>query len=109
MDLDEIKVPKFKRALTKLRLGIIEIKGNNRYTQPGGGDRCVFCDETEDELHFLLKCPTYKQLRDRHIGKYWITLNGLTLKDLVQNSNKDIRRGIAIYTLQALKVREDQM
>ena len=64
--LSEIKNKKIRTQLTKLRISdhnlMIErerymgLHKNLRY--------CSFCQGTvEDELHFLLNCPTYKYLR----------------------------------------------
>ena len=68
-----------RTALTKFRLSnhslMIE-KG--RYQKADICDRtCPFCtDQIEDEFHFLLKCPTYRQLRCKLLDAIRTTTKG---------------------------------
>ena len=104
--LENIRVPKFKRVLTRFRFGITDIRGNRRYTNPQANRACPFCLQEENELHFLLYCPAYNNIRLKYITKYWITLNNATLKDLVANDNEDIVRSVATYIYYALVFRD---
>jgi len=56
----------------KFRLGISDLHVHkHRYT--ANNDNlilCPFChDKKEDEVHFLLECPTYDGLRTKHLDK----------------------------------------
>ena len=104
--LNGIRVPKFRRALTRLRFGVNELRGNRRYVNEQANRKCPYCDEDEDEKHILVVCPTYRELRVKYISKFWITLNNVTLKDLLENSNQDIVRGVAIFVYYALELRD---
>ena len=106
--LGSIKIPKFRRALTRLRFGVDELKDNRKYTNPQASRQCPFCITEETAFHFLLECPTYHDLRIKYIKKYWITLNGLTLKDLVNNQNPDITQGTAAFIYYGLLQRNRQ-
>ena len=60
---------KYRSALTKLRLSnyplLIEIGRHSRMERPLRF--CPFCPTMiEDELHFLIQCPTYKEMIDKH-------------------------------------------
>ena len=55
--------------------------------------------------HILLKCPTYRVLRNKYISRYWINLNNVSVKDLIANENSDIVRGVAIFIFYALEAR----
>ena len=66
-----IDIPNFKyrSVLTKLRLSnhslLIETGRHSRIERPLRF--CTFCPSMiEDELHFLIQCPTYKEMRDKH-------------------------------------------
>ena len=104
--LGDIRIPKFRRALTRFRFGVTEIRANKRFTNPQAIRRCPFCIFDEDEEHFLLLCPAYKQLRDKYIARHWITLNNITLKDLLANENVNITRGVAAYIYYAMLQRD---
>ena len=106
--LGEIRVPKFRRALTRFRFGVNELRANRRFTNIQANRQCPFCIQEENELHFLTKCPTYQELRQKYIMGFWITLNGLTVKDLVNNDNLEITKNVAIYIYYALMLRNSQ-
>ena len=103
--LNDIRVPKFRKALTRFRFGVNELRANRRFMNPQANRKCPFCLEDEDEIHVLLNCPTYRNLRNKYIGKFWITLNNITLKDLLANDNPEIVRGIAFFIFYALELR----
>ena len=47
--------------------------------------KCRICNIVEDEFHFLLECELYKQIRKKHIKKYyWGRPNMIKLKELMQ-------------------------
>ena len=46
---------------------------------------------------FFIKCPAYKEIRNKYLNKFWITLNNVSVKDLVANDNPDIVRNTAVY------------
>ena len=65
LQVDNIKN---RTALTKLRLSDHSLAiEKGRHQNINHSDRkCPFCpEEVEDELHFLIKCPTYKFLRKK--------------------------------------------
>ena len=107
--LESIKIFKFRKALTRLRLGITELNGNKRFRNPLADFNCPFCNEEENEIHFLIKCPMYKNIRSKYIEPKWITLNTVTLKDLVQNEDDKITAGVAAYCYYASKLREESI
>ena len=66
-----IDIPNFKyrSALTKLRLYnyplLIETGRHSRIERPLRF--CPLCPTMiEDKIHFLIQCPTYKEMRDKH-------------------------------------------
>ena len=104
--LTEIKVAKYRKLFTRMRLGITELNNNKVHTQPDKPRTCPFCNVIEDEEHFLLACPKYNHLRHRYITRHWITLNTVQPKDLLNDLYPHISLSVALYTDRALKRRE---
>jgi hypothetical protein len=100
-----ITIVKFRNSFVKFRLGIADININKRY-QNASKD-CPFCKNVvEDELHFLLYCDKYNELRDKYISKHCTNAFMPMLPFLLQNDNKEITRSVAMYIFYALKTRE---
>ena len=78
---------------------------NNRYNNRS--KLCPFCDAVEDERHFLLKCPKYNVLREKHIAKYCVNGSETPLAFLLQNENMYVTRSVAMYLYYAFKTREE--
>ena len=107
--LVDITIPKFRKTFTKLRLGILDIRSNSRFTDPLANRNCPFCRREETETHVLLQCTMYTELRRKHIMTHWITPNNITLADLLSNTNAEITRGTATFIFHAIKKREAYM
>ena len=103
--LGDIRVPKFRKALTRLRFDINELRGNRKFINPQANRICPFDTYEESAYHFLIKCSMYRELRNKYIAKYWITLNNVSVGDLVNNNNPEIVRGTAAYIYYALQLR----
>ena len=61
----------FKQIMTSLRLGILNLQNQKgRWTGTQRDERiCKFCNHNlvEDEFHFILQCPYYKELRQKSL------------------------------------------
>ena len=82
--LKDIYNIKYRSALTKLRLSnhplFIETGRHSRIERPQR--LCPFClTMIEDEIHFLIQCPIYKELRDKHLP--------ITVLDNIEISDKE--------------------
>ena len=99
----DISLAKFRNVFVKFRLGIVDLNVNNRYNN--AANKCPFCNSIETELHFLLFCHKYKELRDKYIRKHFKT-NNVQLSALIQNDNTEITRSVAMFIFYALKNRE---
>jgi hypothetical protein len=51
--LHDLTIAKFRKVLVWFRLGVNVLNVNNRYNNRS--KLCPFCEEIEDERHFLLK------------------------------------------------------
>ena len=105
--LSYLTVSKFKKYFTRFRLGLNDLNVNIRYKE--NVKTCPFCNQLENELHFLLKCKAYDPIRDKYILKHRQFRNGnvIELKQLLANSNVYITRDVAMYIYYALKKREE--
>ena len=100
-----IQANKFKKALSRFRLGITEIRGNNRFNKPDTTQKCPFCRANEDEIHVLFHCPTYQELRTKFIHRHWVNTNNLTLKDTLGSKEPKIIIGLAMFIHYAIEKR----
>ena len=105
--LREITVTKFRKIYTKLRLGLLDIQCNKALYDENINKVCKICkQEEEDELHILLRCPSYDYLRQKYILKHWPNTNLLTLKDLLAEQDSNKIRDIAMCTYYIMKRKE---
>ena len=92
--LKEVTNSKHRSALTKLRLSAhrLEIE-TGRYTRPKTtveNRTCAYCKhlghtEVEDEIHFLVRCPMYEEIREN-----------LLPRQILQNNSNDEQKFVDI-------------
>ena len=106
--VESITITKFRKAYARFRLGITKIRNNERFLKPYSSTFCLSCQPNvkEDEYHFLLVCPMYNELRIKYLKRCWITLNSLTIQDLIANENEWVTRCTAMYIYHADRLRE---
>ena len=69
---------------------------------------CKQCDIgcVEDEFHFLLICPKYKDLRGQYLPKYHTNNKNLRkFVDIFHSNNGEILRNLSLYIYKSLKMR----
>ena len=100
-----------RRILTRFRLGISDIRTHKyRYSNVSETNLlCPFCIESqENEVHFLLKCPVYHDLRLRYIDKKYYALPCFFRFCLLMSTqNVNTIWNLSMYMLKAFKLRED--
>ena len=53
--------------------------------------KCTLCLKLEDEFHFLLECPLFKDLRKKYVKKYYCkNTNMLTIIELITSKNETV-------------------
>ena len=63
----------------------------------------------ENEFHFLLICPSYTELRNTHIPRYYRTWPTLTKFKLLIDTNSEMKiRNLATFLYHAFKKRNSQ-
>jgi len=74
--LINVNLYKFRRELTRLRVSAhrLEVE-TGRWHKPRAipypDRKCIACNKLEDEFHFMLECPLYKDIRKIYIKKYF--------------------------------------
>ena len=99
-----------RSALTRMRLGVSPLRPHRlRYTVniPTINMNCPFCpDVRETEIHFLLICPKYQELRERYIPrKFWIRPSSFALAILLANENTTIVSNLSTFVYKAFQTR----
>ena len=90
---------------------------SGRYSKTEPQDRlCPFCKtlgkiEIEDEAHFLIRCPQYKELRERYLPLNILGNNDLTDERKMINilKNSECYKSLAKFTYQAFEERKDNL
>ena len=105
--LSAITVTKFRKIYTKLRLGILDIQMNKAFYDENINTICPTCNqESESELHILLRCPSYNYYRMKYIYKHWPNTRNLTLKDLLNTQNPEEIKDLAMFIFYSMKRKE---
>lgn len=101
----DIKV--IRNSMIRFRLGISDIYSHrNRFSKGQTNDTCPVCNEDEeDDVHFVLQCPAYEDLRQKYLQLESLTRDLNTLVYLFSNTDDSKTRGIALYIFHASKRR----
>jgi hypothetical protein len=101
-----ITIKKFRTTFARFRVGMNQLNINKRYLdQPR---TCSFCLNEETEIHFLLYCNAYA-MREKYIDKYCNYYNNTSLKFLLQNTNAEVTKSVAMYIFYSMREREVQL
>ena len=69
---------------------------------------CSFCiEEEEDELHFLLQCPVYHDLRLKYLHPFDSPPTEETFQNLLATEDHCLIRSISLYIYHAFQRREN--
>ena len=108
--LNEINIGTCRKALTKLRGGLLDLRANTgRYVNIPYKDRiCLICKTSiEDEFLFLFECNNYVSIRQNLIPEYYYVHPSYEkFKELMTRRNHDTLLNIARYVIVAMKHRE---
>ena len=101
----------WRRALAKLRCGVIDIGVNidRKNKIPYDQRICKFCNlnRIDDEYHFILICPFSGALRTKYIPRYYIEHpDGNKFIILLSSTTVRLNRSISIYIIKACELRK---
>ena len=110
--LENISVKKFQQNMSRLRVSShrLEIEAG-RWTKPVKTPlvkrKCKMCNVLEDEFHFILECPLYRDLRRELISKYfWRRPNMPKFVELCMSENINRQKKLSMFIEKAFKIRK---
>ena len=110
--LDSITERKYKIALCRFRLSShkLEIERGRYFNIPREERKCKLCHTNfvENEYHFLLVCPLYRELRKKYFKSHyckWPTLN--KFDQLMSSTSKNELRNLSKYIYFATRLRDE--
>ena len=107
--LNMIEIKKFRDVMIRFRLGINELNNNKRYCSVMTTN-CPWCEEREDEQHFLIRCPAYKQLREKFLVRYIAQKpDRIVCTQIMQGNTVQKLRSLAMYIFYAFRLREQKL
>ena len=104
--LTNVNITKFRKILTKLRLGILDLNNNKQFLDKNAEVKCHCGYEKEDERHFLFYCPTHKYYRDKYIHKHWPNASQMQLKEIIGNNDEEKNQDLAMFTYFSMRRKE---
>ena len=67
--LDYMPISKFRFAFTRMRIAASYLHINRKLIFENAVTKCPFCEKEESEIHFILYCNMYNDLRDKYVKK----------------------------------------
>jgi hypothetical protein len=109
-----VEVPKFKRALSRLRCSAhnLEIEVGRHNSIDPELRLCKYCEKhgeflIEDEFHFVMSCPQYDNLRDKYIAqRARMPQTTENFINIIQNKNHSDLQKFAMFVYYAFKERD---
>ncbi|RUA06843.1 MAG: hypothetical protein DSY43_01110, partial [Gammaproteobacteria bacterium] len=100
----------FRTVFARFRAGVCDIFSHRfRYCDPNIA-MCPCCmEEEEDDIHFLLQCPVYADLREKYMSSFECPPNFETFVNVLSSPNDKTIRGTSRYIFYALKRREEAL
>ena len=107
--LIQLKHWSLRKVLTRFRLGVSGLQTHRyRYSKNVSLD-CPFCKHTqESEVHFMLICPMYTELREKYIHRKYRRDPSLFKLTLLLCSDKCVK-DVALFLTEAFKVRSQAL
>ena len=111
--LNSIKIDKFRIALTRFRVSAhrLEIEAGRWHKPnkiPYNERKCKLCKTIEDEMHFLLECPMFSDIRMLYIKKYyWKHSSMIKFIELLKSENENIVKNLALFVYKGFEIRNN--
>lgn len=108
--LTEIKNIQARALISRIRLGVSRLNTHrNRFVKNGTVDdfACPACGyEVESEIHFILVCPAYDDIRNQFIAqKYFNCPSQFKLTMLLASESKSVMSGLGHFLVKAFDAR----
>ena len=107
--INDLKIKKFRDVFIRFRLGVNELNANKWYEQ-NQSSNCPFCVNTiENEKHFLIDCPLYKDIRQKFLKSYLNDVERRSIGYLLDGRNVFKTRNVSMFIYYALKMRHENI
>ena len=111
--LSVIDVSKFRTCLANFRNSChcLMIEKGRHYGISRENRFCVYCESSiEDELHFLLCCPLYADIRTKYIAERYVKKpNETSFYNIMSAKNELVMRNLAMFLFYAFKRRSEYL
>jgi hypothetical protein len=110
--LIEVKHIQARNLLIKVRLGVSELRSHKYRFKSNATEEELLCpvclNEIETEIHFILKCPMYKEIREQYISKKYYNCPSLfKLTVLFASQIKPVMFNLGTYLVKAFNKRKE--
>ena len=106
----DITINRFRQSLARLRLGANGLAINNQFLHKVPDTNCKICKIPETEIHFLLHCPLYVDLRRKYLVTVFDELYKFrSITPLLSNPDITKMRALATFSYHAFKRRQERM
>jgi hypothetical protein len=105
-----ILTKRFRDALIRFRLRVCGLRGHKMWflSEPSDNSSCPMCGHSlEDEIHFILKCPAYAQIRHRY--RFMQPTDNVTwgtVKDILTSTDENKLINLSKFIAIALDMRK---
>ena len=109
--LSDIHIEKHRIALSRLRVSAHRLRiETGRWERPPlavATRKCYFCDNLEDECHFVLECPAYEELRERYIPYRFRCKSMYNFIQLMSSEDSSVVCSLAAFIYKAFELRSN--
>ena len=105
-----VDIHKYRRCLATFRFSAHNLMiETGRYKNISRENRfCWYCEcIVEDELHFLLVCPLYKDIRSKYIKESNANIPPKKFLSIMSSKNETKLRNLAMYLFHSFKTRNE--
>ena len=96
-----------RRVASRFRMGVSLIMTHKLRFILDSDTVCPKCmEEEKDEIHFILHCPVYHDLRIKYLAPFDSSPNVNTFQLLLRSVDESLRKSLCTYLNQAFKRRE---
>ena len=116
--LGTIEIKKFRDVFIRFRLGNNELRSNTYPTSSQGiMENCPFCSYPENEIHFMLFCTAYADVREKYISQYLQRFSSgctqrtswSTVTFLVNGRGTEKTRNVAMFIYYSFQIRTKKL
>ena len=103
MYLNHIKPVVIRRLLSRFRMGVSVILTHKYRFVNDKETVCPMCTEHEDDIHFLLHCTVYHDLRVKYLSPFHSPPNEIYFNSMLQMEDSNLITGLSLYIIYILR------